>query len=421
MTVRPLRFGIWALVHGSRAAYQDPEEPYDASWERNRDLVLAAEKLGYDSTLIAQHTINPHQQDLDQLEAWSAAAAVAALTSRIEIIAAIKPYLYHPVVLAKLALGIENISRGRFAINLVNAWNRPELDKAGIGFAEHDARYAYGREWITVVSRLMQGERLTYKGEHFDVRGYVLRPSSLYRPRPLIYVGGESEPARALVADHGDVWFINGQPLEDVAGLIADVAARPRQSPPLRFGLSAFVIARETDEEARRAYARLLELSAKDAPMKAVQQANTDPKVVMMQTMQKTARVGSNGGTAAGLVGSYDDVAARIGAFHAAGLAAGTGIYAADAQAHQAGRRHHSRRPTSQCAWPNCSTLSISPTSTIVILPNFPAARNSALALRVHWRPGPACCCRMRQRQRSIRRPRVRSLTCSPTSTANSA
>jgi alkanesulfonate monooxygenase len=54
--------------------------------------------------------------------------------------------------------------------------------------------------------------------------------------------------------------------------------------------------------------------------MKAVQQANTDPKVVMMQTMQKTARVGSNGGTAAGLVGSYDDVAARIGAFHGAGI-----------------------------------------------------------------------------------------------------
>jgi alkanesulfonate monooxygenase len=205
MTARPLRFGIWALVHGPRAAHQDPEEPYDASWERNRDLVLAAEALGYDSTLIAQHTINPHREDLDQLEAWSSAAALAALTSRIEIIAAIKPYLYHPVVLAKMALQIENISRGRFAINLVNAWNRPELDKAGIGFPEHDARYAYGREWITVVSRLMQGERLTYKGEHFDVRDYALRPADLYRPRPLIYVGGESAPARDLVADHGDV------------------------------------------------------------------------------------------------------------------------------------------------------------------------------------------------------------------------
>jgi len=124
-------FGRWCTARVRRIR---TGRAYDASWERNRDLILAAEELGYDSTLIAQHTINPHQEDLDQLEAWSAAAAIAALTKRIEIIAAIKPYLYHPVVLAKLALGIENISRGRFAINLVNAWNRPELEKAGIGF-----------------------------------------------------------------------------------------------------------------------------------------------------------------------------------------------------------------------------------------------------------------------------------------------
>ncbi len=54
--------------------------------------------------------------------------------------------------------------------------------------------------------------------------------------------------------------------------------------------------------------------------MKAIQRANTDPKVVMMQTMQKSPRVGTNGGTAAGLVGSYDTVAARIREFHAAGI-----------------------------------------------------------------------------------------------------
>jgi alkanesulfonate monooxygenase len=320
MSVRPLRFGVWAPVHGPRAAHHDPEEPYDASWEHNRRIVLEAEALGFDSTLIAQHTINPHQEDLDQLETWTSAAALAALTSRIEIIAAIKPYLFHPVVLAKMALQIENISRGRFAINLVNAWNRPELEKAGIGFADHDDRYAYGTEWILLVSRLISGERVTHKGENFDVRDYALRPSDLYRSRPAIYVGGESEPARQLVAAHGDVWFINGQPRRDVAALIADVAARPRTGPPLRFGLSAFVIARQTDEEADIAHQRLLALAAQDAPMRAVQRANTDPKVVMMQTMQKTPRVGSNGGTAAGLVGSYDTVARRINEFHAAGI-----------------------------------------------------------------------------------------------------
>ena len=320
MTASPIRFGVWALVHGSRAALQDPEEPYDASWERNRKLVLEAERLGFDSTLVAQHTINPHHAPQDQLEAWTSSAALAALTSRIEIITAIKPYLYHPVVLAKMALQIELISRGRFAINLVNAWNRPELEKAGIGFPEHDARYDYGREWISVVEPLMRGETLTFRGERFDVRDYTLRPADPYRSRPLIYVGGESMPARALVADKGDVWFINGQPLEDVRALVADVAARPRSGPPLRYGLSAFVIARETPAEADAVLDHLFALAAKDAPVRAVQRANTDAASVMAQTMAKTPRVGSNGGTAAGLVGSYDQVATRIRAFHDAGI-----------------------------------------------------------------------------------------------------
>jgi alkanesulfonate monooxygenase len=316
-----MRFGIWALVHGSRGALQDPEEPYDASWERNLALVQEAERLGYDSTLVAQHTINPHHAPNDQLEAWTSSAALAASTSRIEIITAIKPYLYHPVVLAKMALQIEHISRGRFAINLVNAWNMPELEKAGIPFAPHDERYAYGREWISVVEPLMRGEAVTVRGRYFDVRDYTLRPADPYRSRPKIYVGGESEPARALVADHGDVWFINGQPLADVKALIADVAGRPREGkPPLEFGLSAFVIARESEAEAQAALLRLFELARLDAPIRAVQRANTDPYSVMAQTMAKTPRVGSNGGTAAGLVGSYDQVAERIMRFGEAGI-----------------------------------------------------------------------------------------------------
>ena len=318
--IHPLRIGIWALVHGNRAALNDPEEPYDASWARNRALVLEAEALGYDCTLVAQHTANPHKEELDQLEAWTSSAALAAETSRIEIIAAIKPMLYHPVVLAKMALQIEHISRGRFAINLVNAWNRKEIVDAGIPFLEHDDRYAYGSEWLEVVERLMRGERVNHAGRHFQVQDYMLRPAGTFRPRPRIYIGGESEPARALSAAQADVWFINGQPLEDVRALIEDVARRPRSGAPLRFGLSAFVIARETAAEAEQAYQRLLALAAEDGEIKAYVKANTDPAVVMRQTMAKSVRVGTNGGTAAGLVGSYEEVAARIAAFHEIGI-----------------------------------------------------------------------------------------------------
>jgi alkanesulfonate monooxygenase len=123
-----------------------------------------------------------------------------------------------------------------------------------------------------------------------------------------------------LVADHGDVWFINGQPLEDVRALIADVASRPRPGPPLKFGLSALVIAREIEAEAQAALQRLFDLAKLDAPIRAIHRTNTDPQSVMAQTMSKTPRVGSNGGTAAGLVGSYDQVAERIKVFGAAGI-----------------------------------------------------------------------------------------------------
>ncbi|MEX3856629.1 alkanesulfonate monooxygenase [Paraburkholderia youngii] len=322
MSAKLPRFGVWALVHGSRAALQDPAEPYDASWARNRALVIEAERLGFDSVLVAQHTINPHDPSLDQLEAWTASAALAALTSRIEIITAIKPYLYHPVVLAKMAQQIEHISKGRFAINLVNAWNRPELERAGIGFPEHDERYAYGREWIEVVAALLRGEVVNHHGDNFRIDGYQLHPADPFRARPRIYVGGESEPARELVAAHGDVWFINGQPHDDVARLIADVSARARPAGlhALRFGLSAFVIARETRAQAEAHLAHLFALAELDKPLRERQKANTDPKAVMHQTLAQSPRVGSNGGTAAALVGDYDTVAQRIAAFHRAGI-----------------------------------------------------------------------------------------------------
>ena len=315
-----LSFGVWAPVHGPRAASQDPDEVYDASWAHNRDTILEAEALGYDVTLVAQHLINPHLPDHDQLETWTAAAALAALTHRIQIIAAIKAPLFHPAVLAKMALQIENISEGRFAINLINAWNRPEYEKAGIPFAEHDERYAYGREWISVVSRLLRGERVSHRGQYFTLDDYALFPKDLHRERPLIYVGGESEPARALAADYSDVWFLNGQPLPTIQALIADARSRPRSGAPLRFGLAAFVIARETEAEAQAYYQHLASLAERDTPAKAFQKDNTDPKVVMFQTLAKLPGIGTNGGTAAGLVGSYDQVAERIRAFQAAGI-----------------------------------------------------------------------------------------------------
>jgi alkanesulfonate monooxygenase len=123
-----------------------------------------------------------------------------------------------------------------------------------------------------------------------------------------------------MVSELADVWFINGQPVGDVRKLISELPTSPRRRQPLRYGLAAFVIARESDAEAEQALAYSFELAGKDSALQAQRVANTDPKAVMFQTFAKLPHIGTNGGTAAGLVGSYDRVAARIREFNAAGI-----------------------------------------------------------------------------------------------------
>ncbi len=114
------------------------------------------------------------------------------------------------------------------------------------------------------------------------------------------------------------MFFINGRPLPDTVEVIEDLRARPRDRGPLRFGLSAFVIARETEAEAAAELAHLQALV--DSEQRPEISSGTDPKTQMYKVLAGSRRVGSNGGTLAGLVGSYGQVIERIEEFHDAGI-----------------------------------------------------------------------------------------------------
>ena len=314
------RFGIWAVVYGTSASLHHPEDPPDASWTRNRNLVLEAEFLGFDSVLVAQHIVNPFGDDLDQLETLTSCAALAEITEKIEIIAAIKPYLFHPAVLAKMALQIEEISQGRFSLNFVNAWYLPEFRKAGIPFPPHDERYVYGGEWLRVVRKLMSGEQVTVDGDNFKLDSYRFKPASKLRERPLIYSGGESEAALELAVELCDTWFMFGQPLEEVAKKIVGMRGRARKGAPLSYGVSAFPFARPTQTEAEEALAYAFELREKDKKVYEALHRNADPEVVTSKVIAKTPGIGVGNGTGCGFTGSYDEVAQRIVGFYNAGI-----------------------------------------------------------------------------------------------------
>jgi alkanesulfonate monooxygenase len=308
------RFGVWAPVYGNHGARQHPHDAPDASYRRTRELLLRAERAGFDSTLLAEHVIHPSNTEDDVLETWSTIAALAEATSRIELIGAIKPLLFNPLVFAKIAANIVDIADGRLAVNLVTGWFLPELEGLGLDPLDHDDRYAYSREWHGIVTEL-------WAGKHVPIGNRGGQPA-LVRPTPVnspvLYVGGESEPGRALAAERADVFFINGRPFAETVEVIEDLRARPRDGAPLRFGLSAFVIARETEAEAIAELAYLQSLADADSRLEIA--GGTDPKTQMYKVLSGTKRIGSNGGTLAGLVGSYAQVVDRIQAFHDAGI-----------------------------------------------------------------------------------------------------
>jgi alkanesulfonate monooxygenase len=319
-TQRPPRFGVWTPISGNWAVRNHPDENLRGSYAENRRTVVQAERFGLDTSLIAQHTITPGDEEVDVIETWTSAAGIAEATERIEIIAAIKPFLFNPGVLAKMATEISHISNGRFAINLVSGWYLPEIRKLGLPLIDHDRRYDYSREWLKIVTGAWTGEPVTLAGEYLRAEELRLRPLPFEGRPPAVYFGGESEPARRLAADAADIFLINGRPLDGpdgVKAIIADLAARPRNRPqPLRYGLTSFLIARPTEEQAHEEFERLWRLTREQR--KPIEGA--DPARVMGRNAVGKASVGTNGGTLSGLVGSYSQIVERIGAFIEAGV-----------------------------------------------------------------------------------------------------
>src|SRR6201997_1207851 len=137
-----MRYGFWLPVFGGWLRNVDNEK-MAASWEYVRDLTQRAEKIGYDLTLIAELNLNDIKGiEAPSLDAWSTAAALAAVTERIELMGAVRPTFALPVLLARQAANIDHISNGRLTLNVVSSWWADEARKYGVSLQEHEYSYA---------------------------------------------------------------------------------------------------------------------------------------------------------------------------------------------------------------------------------------------------------------------------------------
>ncbi|HEX4824727.1 MAG TPA: LLM class flavin-dependent oxidoreductase [Candidatus Polarisedimenticolaceae bacterium] len=316
-----LRFGYWLPVFGGWLRNVD-DEGMPATWEYVRDLAVRSEKIGFDLTLVAELNLNDIKgPEAPALDAWSTAAALAAVTRRLELMVAVRPTFHHPALFAKQAANIDRISGGRLALNVVSSWWKDESRQHGLPFDEHDRRYERTDEWLSVVKGMWTESRFTHAGQLYRIDEAILEPKPARAPWPPFYAGGESEAAKDLIARQGDAYVMHGDAPETIARKIADMRERRARlapnAPPLLFGVSGFVVCRRTDEAARREIARITDVRASARGYSNYEQWIAGTKLETRVSLEDYSV--SNRGLRSGLVGTPDAIAERLGAFERAG------------------------------------------------------------------------------------------------------
>ena len=175
-----MRYGYWLPVFGGWLR-NVKDEGMDASWEYVRRLACRSEEIGYDLTLIAELNLNDIKgANAPTLDAWSTAAALAAVTHRLELMVAVRPTFHAPALLAKQAANIDHIGGGgRLSLNVVSSWWADEAKKYGVHFEQHDDRYARTAEWLDVVNGMWKHERFSFTGKYYRVEDGLLEPKPL--------------------------------------------------------------------------------------------------------------------------------------------------------------------------------------------------------------------------------------------------
>jgi FMNH2-dependent dimethyl sulfone monooxygenase len=306
------------------------DEGMAASWDYVKHLAQRSEEMGYDLTLIAELLLNDIKGiEAPSLDAWSTAAALAAVTERLELMVAVRPSFHPPAILAKQAANIDRISNGRLSLNVVSAWWKDEARRFGAAFDEHDDRYARTKEWLDVVDGAWRYPKFSYDGRFYRHDDIVLSPkplTSAARRRPTIYAGGESDAAKDLISRQCDAYVMHGDPPERIAPKIADMRARRERAAealgldigPMQFGVAAYAIVRDTEREARDEVERITNVAEGSPGYGNYRDWIANTRLEQQVSLQDYSV--SNRGLRAGLVGTAERVAERVAEFASVGV-----------------------------------------------------------------------------------------------------
>ena len=301
-----------------------PDPALASSWEHCRNIVLAAEKGGYDNILL------PSGYALG-LDTTAFAGAIAALTSRIRLLMAVRIGESWPPQLARQIATLDHILNGRMTVNIISS------DLPGDKLASAP-RYARTLEVMQILKALLSGEHLSHQGEFYQLELDPPRMKTVSGTCPPLYFGGLSEDAREAAAAGCDVYLMWPDTMAAVREIIADMTARAaRHGRTLKFGYRSHVIVRDTEAEAR-AYASRLLSKLDDDTGDAIRAKSLDSTSVgVLRQAELRAAAGDEGyvednlwtgigrarsGCGAAIVGDPDQVLAKLRGYQAEGIEA---------------------------------------------------------------------------------------------------
>jgi len=300
-----------------------PDLALRSSWEHCRNIVLTAEKGGFDNILLP----SGYQLGIDM---QMFAGAIAALTSRIRLLMAIRVGETWPPQLARQIATLDQILGGRLTVNIISSDMPGETIESG-------PRYARTVEVMKILKTLLNGEALDTQGEHYSLKLPPPNVKTVSGKCPPLYFGGLSDAAREAAAEAADVYLMWPDTMDKVQEVVADMTARAaRHGRTLKFGYRVHVIVRETESQARDAATRLL--SKLDAATgDAIRAKSLDSLSVGVLRQAELRDAASDGyvednlwtgigrarsGCGAALVGDPDQIVAKLQAYREAGMEA---------------------------------------------------------------------------------------------------
>ncbi len=254
-----LKLGIFG-INGKGTANTLVPEQHRPTWDSNLRAARLADEMGLEA-IVAYSRWKGHElgklghSSGIVLDPFTWAAGIAQATRHAAVFATTHAATYHPITVAKQCATVDIISGGRFGLNVVAGWNRPELEMFGAPLKEHEERYKHLAEWMEIVLRLWsEAEEFDFGGDFFAIRHGGSRPQPLQQPRPPIMNAGSSGLGMEFAIRRADMCFVQISS-EDGEKRRAQVdaykqAARERHGREVQVWTMASVVQRGTAAEA---------------------------------------------------------------------------------------------------------------------------------------------------------------------------